>query len=329
MTTLLFPLIRTLNDQHFHSGVELANEFAISRGTVYNLIQQAKVMGLEIHSVKGKGYRLVHSYEWLDVAALREKLAQTNRNMHLDVLDQVDSTNTCLMERMRAGDEPSVLCAEYQTGGRGRRGRQWAAVPGGSLIFSLSWRFEQPVGELGGLSLAIGLAMARAMSTHSKQALELKWPNDIVSGYRKLAGILVEIQGEASGPSVAVIGIGVNLSLPKALRLDIAQGVVDLEELGWTGRRNGLLADCLDQLIAMLKEFGQTGFAPLVEEWSRSHAYQNKYVNLMLPDGTKETGKVAGVDAGGALLVEQGNGNLRRYSCGEVSLRAQQVRSTA
>lgn len=329
MTTLLFPLIRKLNDQHFHSGTDLANEFAISRGTVYNLIQQAMGMGLEIHSVKGRGYRLVHSYEWLDVAAIREKLTQTNKNVHLDVVDQVDSTNTCLMERLRAGEEPSVLCAEYQTGGRGRRGRQWTAVPGGSLIFSLSWRFEQPVGELGGLSLATGLALARAMSTHSQQALGLKWPNDIVSGYRKVAGILVEIQGEASGPSAVVIGVGINLYLPKALRLEIAQGVVDMEELGWTARRNDLLAGCLDQLIAMLKVFGQTGFAPFVEEWGRGHAYQNKYVNLMLPDGTKETGKVAGVDAGGALLVEQGDGNIRRYSCGEVSLRAQKPRPTA
>jgi BirA family transcriptional regulator, biotin operon repressor / biotin---[acetyl-CoA-carboxylase] ligase len=309
--------------------MELANEFAISRATVYNLIQQAKGMGLEIHTVKGKGYRLVRSYEWLNEAMLRERLVHANRTMHLEVVDQVDSTNTRLMEYMRTGGKPSVLCAEYQTGGRGRRGRQWAAVPGGSLVFSLSWQFEQPVGELGGLSLAAGLAMARAMTAYSSTALELKWPNDVVSGYRKVAGILVEIQGEASGPSIAVIGVGVNLSLPKAVRVDIMQGVADLEELGWAGRRNDLLADSLDQLISMLEGFGRTGFAPLIDDWNGRHAYQDKYVNLVLPDGTKETGKVSGVDAGGGLLVEQESGGLRRYSCGEVSLRTQRARAMA
>ena len=324
MNALLFPLIRRLSDQHFHSGEDLASEYAISRATVNNLLQEAKEMGLEIQAVKGRGYRLTHSCEWLDAEALRSKLAETIGNLNLEVVDQLDSTNSCLMQRLGAGNEPSVLCAEYQTGGRGRRGRQWAAAPAGSLMFSLSWRFERPVGELGGLSLATGLALVRAMAGHSKQPLELKWPNDIVANYRKLAGILVEIQGEASGPSSAVIGVGVNLSLPKTLRSDITQGVVDMSELGWTARRNDLLADCLIQLLTMLKEFDRAGFAPLMEEWCEWHAYQGKQVCLILPDGTKASGKVTGVDAIGALLVEQEQGEVRRYSSGEVSLRPRQ-----
>jgi len=329
MNTLLFPLIRKLNDQRFHSGEDFAAEYAISRGTVNNLIRQAREMGLEIHAVRGRGYRLARACEWLDAGVLRSRLARSHKALKLEVVEQIASTNSRLMEQLRLGDAPSVLCAEYQTGGRGRRGREWAAAPGGSLIFSLSWRFERPVGELGGLSLATGLALVRALSRHTRHALQLKWPNDILAGFRKLAGVLVEIQGEALGPSAAVIGVGVNLLLPKALRLDIAQGVVDMEELGRTTDRTSMLADCLDELIPMMKRFDKAGFSPLVEEWDNWHAYQDKEVNLILPGGKRETGRVEGVDASGALLIRQADGTRARYSSGEVSLRPHHPRPAA
>lgn len=329
MSPLLFPLIRKLNDQRFHSGEDLATEYAVSRGTVNNLIQQARGMGLKIHAVRGRGYRLAHACEWLDVDALSKRLARSHKALNVEVVEQIDSTNSRLLEQLRHGDAPSVLCAEYQTGGRGRRGRAWAAAPGGGLIFSLSWRFERPVGELGGLSLATGLALVRALSRHSRHALQLKWPNDILAGFRKLAGVLVEIQGEASGPSAAVIGVGVNLLLPASLRADIAQGVVDMDELGRTSDRTSMLADCLDELLAMMKRFDAAGFSPLVEEWAQWHAYQNKDVNLILPGGKRETGRVQGVDASGALLIRQADGTLTRYSSGEVSLRPHNARPAA
>ena len=329
MNTLLFPLIRKLNDQRFHSGEDLAAEYSVSRGTVNNLIQQAKEMGLEIHAVRGRGYRLARTCEWLDTDALRKRLARSHKALKVEVVEEIDSTNSRLLDQLRLGDPPSVLCAEYQTGGRGRRGREWAAAPAGSLIFSLSWRFERPVGELGGLSLASGLALVRALSRHTRHTLQLKWPNDILSGFRKLAGVLVEIQGEASGPSGAVIGVGVNLLLPKALRSDIGQGVVDMDELGRTTDRTSMLADCLDELIPMMKRFDQAGFSPMAKEWSRWHAYQNKEVNLMLPGGKREIGRVEGVDASGALLINQGSGPLQRYSSGEVSLRPHHARRAA
>lgn len=329
MNSLLFPLIRKLNDQRFHSGEDLAAEYAVSRATVNNLIRQAREMGLEIHAVRGRGYRLARACEWLDARALRKRLADSDKNLNVEVVEQIDSTSSRLMEQLRVGDAPSVLCAEYQTGGRGRRGREWAAAPAGSLIFSVSWRFERPVGELGGLSLATGLALVRALSRHTRHALQLKWPNDILAGFRKLAGVLVEIQGEASGPSAAVIGVGVNLLLPASLRADIAQGVVDMDELGRTTDRTSMLVDCLEELVAMMKRFDAAGFSPLVKEWDQWHAYQNKDVNLILPGGKRETGRVQGVDASGALLIRQADGMLTRYSSGEVSLRPHHPRLAA
>jgi BirA family transcriptional regulator, biotin operon repressor / biotin---[acetyl-CoA-carboxylase] ligase len=321
MTALLFPLIRQLSDQNYHSGADLAREYAISRGTVHNLIRQAKEMGLEIHAVRGQGYRLARGCEWLDAAMLRERLDEVDSALNLEVFEEVDSTNHLLMKRLGSDTGPTVLCAEYQSSGKGRRGRAWSAAPGGGLMFSLSWRFERPVGELGGLSLVTGLALIRALSRHSGHSLQLKWPNDIVANFRKLAGILVEIQGEATGPAAAVIGVGVNLSLPKVMRSEISQGVVDMAELGWTTRRNELLVDCIAQIVSMLKAFDKSGFAPYIEEWHQWHAYQGKDVSLMLPDGTTDSGRVIGVDASGALLVEDETGTARRYSCGEVTLR--------
>jgi BirA family transcriptional regulator, biotin operon repressor / biotin---[acetyl-CoA-carboxylase] ligase len=321
MTALLFPLTRRLNDQHFHSGEDLAAEFGVTRGTINNVIRQAREMGLEIHAVKGRGYRLTRAREWLDATVLRTRLSTLDDNLQLDVQERVDSTNRQLMQRLETHTGPVVLCAEYQTGGRGRRGRGWSAAPGGSLIFSISWRFERPVGELGGLSLVTGLALVRALSRHSNHTLQLKWPNDVVANYRKLAGILVEIQGEATGPSDTVIGVGVNLALPKALRTEISQGVVDMDELGWTTRRNDLLADCIEEVVLMLKAFDNSGFAPHMAEWCQWHAYHDKQVSLLLPDGTTESGKIIGIDAAGALLVEDDTRKPLRYSNGEVSLR--------
>ena len=258
------------------------------------------------------------------------RLARSHKALKVEVVEQIDSTNSRLLDQLRLGDAPSVLCAEYQTGGRGRRGREWAAAPGGSLIFSLSWRFERPVGELGGLSLATGLALVRALSRHSGHALQLKWPNDILAGFRKLAGVLVEIQGEASGPSAAVIGVGVNLLLPKALRSDIAQGVVDMDELGRTTDRTSMLADCLDELISMMKRFDQAGFSPLVEEWVPMACLPGQGGQ---PDAAwRKTRERQGGGRGcqRRLADPPGQtGRWRRYSGGEISLRPHHARPAA
>jgi BirA family biotin operon repressor/biotin-[acetyl-CoA-carboxylase] ligase len=321
MSAQLFPLLRKLGDRHFHSGEDLAADFGVSRATINNLIHQAMEMGVRLQAVKGQGYRLADACEWLDAARLRGRLKQAGCELDIDVVDRIGSTNSELMERLRSGSAPSILCAEYQTAGRGRRGRHWIAAPGGSLMFSMSWRFEQPVGELGGLSLAAGLALVRAMAGHCGGRLELKWPNDIVSGFRKLAGILVEIQGEAAGPSAVVIGAGINLKLPPAMRTEISQGVVDMEELGWSEQRNDLLADCLLALAGTMDEFARAGFGVMREAWNELHAYHGRRVGVFFSSGEQQTGSVVGVDETGALLMRDGAGEVRRYSGGEISLR--------
>jgi len=154
----------------------------------------------------------------------------------------------------------------------------------------------------------------------------LKWPNDVLIRHQKVAGTLVEIQGDVLGPSVAVIGVGINHGLDTATRQRIDQAVTDLRSAGVTANRNRVLAELLTQLAAMLEVFSTEGFGPLRKEWEGLHVYAGRRVALRLPDGSIEQGTAAGVGDDGALLLQTDTG-LRRFHSGEVSLRAVNVLS--
>ncbi len=212
MSALTFQALRRLADGRFHSGEDIARSLKRSRATLSEALKIAPELGVELFSVPGKGYRLAQPIEFLDAAAIANQLGDTR--IHLQIVDEIESTSTRLLELAETG-APSGTClaAEWQSSGRGRRGRGWVSSLGGSLTFSLLWRFERGAGHLGGLSLAVGEAVARALAACGVQRVQVKWPNDVVADFRKLAGILVETSGEMQGPSVAVIGVGVNYRL--------------------------------------------------------------------------------------------------------------------
>lgn len=318
----LFPILRRLSDGVFHSGQDLAREFQLSRASVFNVLSQAEAMGLKLHAVRGRGYRLPEPLEWLDGAAVSGRLGEVARAFDVRIVDSLDSTNTALMAAaLQGAADGTVLCAEHQHAGKGRRGRQWHAVPGGSLTFSVLWRFDGGLQSLAGLSLAAGLAVARAINRHSRHAARLKWPNDVLVDYRKLAGILVEVQGDMHGSAFAVVGVGLNVSLSDAQRDAVDQAVVDLAEMGVTVGRNQLLADCLQELHSTLGLFRLHGFAALRADWMALDAYAGKAVALLLPDARGIHGVAAGVDETGAFLLRDQHDTLNTYSGGEISLR--------
>jgi BirA family biotin operon repressor/biotin-[acetyl-CoA-carboxylase] ligase len=246
----------------------------------------------------------------------------TAAELTVEVVDTIDSTNSELSRRaVRHDIHRHVLAAERQTAGRGRRGRAWTTVGGGSITFSLGWRFEQGGGYLSGLTLAVGLAVARALEGMGFKGIELKWPNDLVHRRAKLGGILVELSGDALGPSLAIIGVGLNVQLPVATRRRIGQAATDLAS---TARRraidrNQVLGGILRELSVVLEAFAAQGFAPLRADWQRRHALQRKPVEVRLPDGGIARGEVVGVDAEGALVVDN-RGQRLRFLSGEVSL---------
>lgn len=317
---LLIPLLKRMSDGRFHSGQDLAEHFRVSRATVFNLLQAAGQHGIAVHAVRGKGYRLAQRLSWLDAPALQNKLV--SHGYILKTVEHTPSTNTLLtQEALDGAPHRSVLYADYQLAGRGRRGRNWQSPLGGGLTFSVLWRFERGMDQLSGLSIAVGLALARALAAHCPLPIKLKWPNDVLAGYRKLAGILVEVQGELSGPSFAVIGIGINEHLPPPQRQEIDQAVVDLAEMGVAISRTELMHAILAELAQGMASFEHEGIRSILDEWPRWHAHEGRAVSLRTPDGQRHTGTASGLDEAGNLLLTLAGGEMRKFSAGEVSLR--------
>lgn len=319
---LTFSILRLLSDGNFHSGEELAQQLNVSRGSVWNALKTLREIDVNVYSVHGRGYCLATPMKWLDKQQILTALGSKVEVFDLEVLDVVASTNSMLMQRASLGaSHGSCVVAEMQTHGRGRRGRCWHANLGGSLTFSVLWRFNQGAGHLSGLSLAIGVALVRALREAGVMNASLKWPNDVVHQYHKLAGILIELQGDVLGPSAVVIGIGINLQLGEHTKANIDQAVVDtFSVVGGRIDRNLLLAGILSQLSDVLEIFDKHGFRALRNEWVANHAYHNRPVRLLMPGGEVKEGHVLDVAEDGSLVVKTELGP-QKFTNGEISLR--------
>ena len=321
MSALTFMALRELADGQFHSGEDVARTLGRSRATLSEALKRAPELGLDLFSVRGRGYRLASPIEFLDPALLARELRSTR--VRLEVVDEVDSTSTRLLA-LAAEGAPSGTCiaAEWQSAGRGRRGRSWVCALGGSLTFSLLWRFERGAAHLGGLSLAVGVAVARALAACGVERVQVKWPNDLVIDFRKLAGILVETSGEMSGPSVAVIGVGVNYRLAERVIDRIDQPVTDVAHCSSAlPSRCDLLAHLLRELAMVLEEFERRGFTAVRGAWRTLHAYQGRRVRVMPPREAPFDAEVADIAPDGALLVRLDDGRVIALASAEISLR--------
>lgn len=338
MNHYTFPILKQLADGKFHSGEALAAHFGVTRATIWNAVQHAQSLGVEVFSVRGRGYKLPQAIDFLDESKVFQAIGEQRAWFKLEVLDEVPSTNTYLMQQAAKGvAHVTCVAAHVQSKGRGRRGRTWVSALGSSLTFSLLWRFNCGATALSGLSLAVGAALIRALASLGINNAQLKWPNDVLiadgtGGYKKLAGTLIDLQGDMDGPSAAVIGVGVNLRLPENVLKNIDQPAIDLAsaiDLATTSTgaaaspidQHVLLGVLLKNLAEVLSDFEQRGFLGVRDEWMRYHAYQGKPVRMLLPNGTDVQGVVKNVADDGILLVETALG-LQRFSAGEISLRS-------
>lgn len=240
----------------------------------------------------------------------------------VDSLDECDSTSSELTRRAdRGAPAGTVVVADRQSAGRGRRGRTWLSSPEGSLTFSLLWRFSGPATRLSGLSLAVGVAVAQALEELGASHVRLKWPNDVLleaaGGFAKLAGILVELSSDRRGTQ-AVIGIGLNLQAPAGDLPQSAAGLAD--DLPALPDRHRLLAALLVALAGVLDRFDAGGFAVLQTEWQRRHAWQDRPVQILQDNELEGEGICLGADSDGALMVETPV-CIKRFLSGDVSLR--------
>jgi len=254
----------------------------------------------------------------IDPPHLRALLGPAAGRFDVDSVEEIDSTSSELLRRAAQGaPSGSALVADRQTAGRGRRGRDWLSAPADSLTFSLLWRFDGPAGKLAGLSLAVGVAVAVALEKLGVVGVGLKWPNDVLLGEGKLAGILVELSSERRG-TLAVIGIGLNLQRPGAELPFPAAALADA--LNPLPDRHLILAELLAALAEVLDRFSGEGFPALQAAWQGRHAWQGQSARVLVDDLTTVAGTCLGADSDGALLLATAAGT-ERFLSGDISLR--------
>ncbi|MGZ4993040.1 MAG: bifunctional biotin--[acetyl-CoA-carboxylase] ligase/biotin operon repressor BirA [Methylobacter sp.] len=316
-------ILNLLADGEFHSGTELAESLGISRSAVWKQLNGLVELGLQHSAVSGKGYRLDNALELLDASQINEAVNGQARRLiaSFEIHDQIDSTNRYLVERSQNNALSGSVCfAEYQTAGKGRRGRQWVSPYGSNIYLSILWRFQQGPAAISGLSLAVGVAVIRALKQHQINDIGLKWPNDIYSQGKKLGGILVEVSGETDGPCSAVIGLGLNLFLPKTEAGSITQAWTDLTKVTGQNRlfRNKLAGSLLNHLLPVIAEYEGVGIKAYLDEWRGCDCLTGKSATLFIGQQQFE-GMVRGIDDDGMLLIERPDGRVQAFASGEVS----------
>jgi len=322
LRTHLIPL---LADGRFHSGTQIGQRLGVSRAAVHNAVGALAAAGLDVQRVPGRGYRIAGGLELLDAARIGDWLDREGgqRPASLDVVVETPSTNAQLLQRgLPAPGAAAVCVAERQSAGRGRRGRSWVATPYRNVMLSVAWRFEDGPSATSGLSLAAGVAVADALEAAGLADAGLKWPNDVVWNGRKLAGVLVDVTGEAQGPTLVVVGVGLNLRLSPEDVQRIEQPCTDLHTvLGAPPERNRMAALLVRELSQMFKRFSCSGYPVYRDRWEVRNVHAGLAVTVSSAAGGDLTGNVLGTDDTGALLVLDATGRTHVLSSGEVSLR--------
>lgn len=311
-------LLAILTDNAFHSGEMLGKTLGISRAAISNHIKVLTSLGLDIYSLTGKGYRLAQPISLLDLAKIEQYLP-AEQNVKIEVLNVIGSTNQYLKEKIAEISNGHICLAEAQTAGRGRHGRKWVSPFASSLYLSMYWSFAGGYGAIGGLSLVIGVAVANALRKSGIDEIQLKWPNDIYAQGKKLAGVLIEAEGQTGSACHTVIGVGLNVCLPKSVE-EITQPWIDLAELSEQPlERNHLASQLITELTASLKMFEDKGLAAFIETWRKLDIYADQPVKLIIGQ-QNVSGISRGIDNGGAILLETKQG-IRAYHGGEISVR--------
>ncbi len=318
-----YRLIEMLADGRFQSGEVLGAELGLSRAGVWKQLRKLASLGLDVQAVRGRGYRLARPLELLDKSRIAAEVSAGTRARisRLDVHPEVDSTSSVLRRQLDDGAESGHVCiAETQSAGRGRRGRRWFSPFGANLYLSMLWRFDCGPAALGGLSLAAGVAVLKTVQRAGVRQAGLKWPNDIYSKDAKLAGVLVELSGEAAGPCQAIVGIGINIEMPDGAGPVLDQPWIDVQQLvDAKVSRNRLAVDLLDELVSTFGRYEAEGLAAFIDTWQDHDLLAGRLVELRFPHKIVR-GNAGGIDMQGALLVEV-QGEIQRFTSGDVSLR--------
>lgn len=324
MSDLQSNILNILKDGDFHSGESLGEQLGVSRTAVWKQLQKLEEMGLQVESVKGTGYRITDGLELLCKDSIAAHLSAVGAQMprQIEIFRTLDSTNKYVRERAEQSDySGSVVLAERQTSGRGRRGKTWVSPFAANIYMSILWDFEQGAKALEGLSLGIGVAVRRALVELGIKNVSLKWPNDIYVSDKKLGGILLEMIGDPAGQCSVIIGVGINVSMPEATATNIDQPWTDIRtESTQQISRNLLAAVLIDNIFAVLDDFESVGFAGYRDEWQVADAFKGQQGTVSTPRDSI-SGTVVGVDNNGAVQLRLADGQVQSFIGGELSLR--------
>lgn len=316
-------LLRLIADSKLYSGEELGRALGVSRAAIWKMINSLSHYGLTIVAMKGKGYRLSRSIEFLDKQLLLSRMRSPAVKIlnKLEIFEEIDSTNKYLLESPEISDKHAcVILAEYQTQGRGRRGNSWISPFGSGISLSIAWHFEQPVESLTCLSLAAGSAVIRVLTTMGFDGVGLKWPNDIFFQEKKLGGLLIEMKGETAGPCDVVIGLGLNFAFPLGFEGNIEQHWTDLLSIkDPTPSRNHIAAELVSAVMLLLDSYANISTEDIINEWKQYDCMRGKKAKLKL-QGKNIHGLIMGIDNDGSLLMSVDN-RIQKYTAGEISLR--------
>lgn len=310
---MMSDLLTVLSDAKPFSLPQLSAILSCSEAELMKQIVSLQQQGINL-AVEDKQVQLIPELALLNADYLARELSECD----VFVRPVIPSTNQFLLEHINQLEKGSLCLAEYQSAGRGRRGRQWLSPFAGQVIMSLYWTLPRHI-DLNGLSLVVGMAIADVLTQLGAEGIGLKWPNDILLKGRKLAGVLIEIDNKNNQLHNIIIGAGINLSLGKqAERID--QPWAELVEALPTLDRNQLIVLLVKKLSVALQVFEQTGIdQDFQQKWAEFDAFLNAEVQV-ISENHRVSGIEQGIDQRGyiQLMTEQG---MRYFNGGAVSLR--------
>lgn len=308
-------ILALLSSGQFVSGEQLATELGISRAAVNKHIDALETYGVAIYSVKGRGYKLANPISLIDASRLVQSI--DNRCFYFD---EIVSTNGFMLDHTTELKNGDVCVAEYQSAGRGRRGRTWVSPYGHHLYFSLFWTFPQGMAQAMGLSLVVACTLVEVLKSFGVENIGVKWPNDIYLDNKKLAGILIEMSGQADSQCQLIIGVGVNMAMSEEQGKGIEQPWSDLSELVDMPDKTALVIALQKQLKRDIQLFEREGLAAFKTRWQAADLFYGREIRLLMGEKSVE-GICRGVDEQGAVLLETADG-VQAFIGGEISLRA-------
>ncbi|MDD2897985.1 MAG: biotin--[acetyl-CoA-carboxylase] ligase [Desulfuromonadaceae bacterium] len=309
------------SEDGYVSGEYISKKLGVSRTAVWKHITALRTDGYCIEAVPSRGYRLVSSPDCIDPHEVTSQLNSTIIGTRLEFLKTTTSTNADAFRLAEEGAvEGTVVLADFQSGGKGRRGRIWASPAGVNLYCSVVLRPDIMPHEAPQLTFLSTVAAARAIERTTRLTPEIKWPNDLLVSGKKVAGLLNEMSAETDGINFVILGIGINLNMtadqfPDDLRYPATSLFL---ESGTQVDRSQFTSVMLHELDLLYSDFLAHGFAPVRDEWLLRCNASGRRVSVS-DSGTECTGGICtGIDLDGALLLKTDDNVLHRITCGDV-----------